>query len=128
MRLTRADLDVQGCLLTLATRITRAEWVHSEGPPRPIADQQLWMQWERTTMEQDDESDHQESDTAEHAPVTPSERESGFHKISLQIDPLMCSDSELPRNRTDVLPKTYVLFIVLTVFLGPRVRFHWVNT
>ena len=78
MRLTRADLDVQGCLLTLATRITRAEWVHSEGPPRPIADQQLWMQWERTTMEQDDESDHQESDTAEHAPVVPSERESGF--------------------------------------------------
>ena len=39
MRLTRADLDVQGCLLTLATRITLAEWVHSEGPPRPIADQ-----------------------------------------------------------------------------------------
>ena len=100
MRLTRADLDVQGCLLTRATRITRAEWVHSEGPPRPIADQQLWMQWERTTMEQDDESDHQESDTAEHAPVVPSERESGFHKISLQIDPLMCSDSELPPNRT----------------------------
>ena len=100
MRLTRADLDVQGCLLTLATRITRAEWVHSEGPLRPIADQQLWMQWERTTMEQDDESDHQESDTAEHAPVMPSERESGFHKISLQIDPLMCSDSELPPNRT----------------------------
>ena len=59
MRLSRADLDVQGCSLTLATRITRAEWVHSEGPPRPIADQQLWMQWERTTMEQDDESDHQ---------------------------------------------------------------------
>ena len=30
---------------------------------------------------------------------------------------------------TDVLPKTYVLSIVLTVFLGPpRVRFHWVNT
>ena len=55
MRLTRADLDVQGCLLTLATRITRAEWVHSEGPPRPIADQQLWMQWESTTMEQDDD-------------------------------------------------------------------------
>ena len=100
MRLTRADLDVQGCLLTLATRITRAGWVHSEGPPRPIADQQLWMQWERTTMEQDDESDHQESDTAEHAPVVPSERESGFHKISLQIDPLMCPDSELPPNGT----------------------------
>ena len=51
-------------------------------------------------MEQDDESDHQESDTAEHAPVTPSERESGLHKISLQIDPLMCSYSELPPNRT----------------------------
>ena len=100
MTLSRADLDVQGCSLTLATRITRAGWVHSEGPPRPIADQQLWMHWERTTMEQDDESDHQESDTAEHAPVVPSERESGFHKISLQIDPLMCSDSELPPNRT----------------------------
>ena len=51
-------------------------------------------------MEQDEESDHLESDMAEHAPVVPSERESGFHKISLQIDPLMCSDSELPPNRT----------------------------
>ena len=44
MRLTRADLDVPGCLLTLATRIKRAEWVHSEGSPRPIADRQLWME------------------------------------------------------------------------------------
>ena len=75
--------------------------MHTKGStPRPIADQHLWIEWEKGSIDEEAQQSAAKADYKVNSPMPLGNRESGFHKFVLHLDPVMLCHQELPLNRT----------------------------